>query len=391
MRVCMLSYSFYEVDNRVMRYAEALAKRGDHVEVISLRRDGRSAEEVLHGVQVFRIQRRVRNEGSRTTYFLRIIQFFFWAMLFLSVRHLRKPYDLIHVHSMPDFLVLAAWLPKVMGAKIILDIHDLLPEMYANKFQGPGDTWMTSMLLKEERLSCAFADHVIIANHLWGERIVKRSVPPSKCTPILNYPDPSIFSGHERKRQDSRFIFIYPGSLHWHQGLSVAIQALNIVHQQVPQVEFHIYGSGPEMEPLAGLIADLCLQRHVFLQEFLPMREIAPVLRDADVGIVPKRKDSFGNEAFSTKILEFMAVGVPVIVSDTTVDRYYFNDSVVRFFQSGDARDLADAMLEMIHDPAQREKLARNASEFVRAFDWGEKKEEYLRLVDGLTQKSKAG
>jgi len=385
----MLSYSFYEVDNRVMRYAEALAKRGDQVEVISLRREGCSSEEVLHGVRVFRIQRRVRNEGSRTTYLLRIIQFFFWAMLFLSVRHLRKPYDLIHVHSMPDFLVVAAWLPKVMGAKIILDIHDLLPEMYANKFQGHRDNWITSMLLKEERLSCAFADHVIIANHLWGERIVGRSVPHSKCTPILNYPDPAIFSGHERKRQDTRFIFIYPGSLHWHQGLSVAIQALNIVCKQEPHVEFHIYGSGPEMEALAGQVTDLCLQKNVFLQEFLPMREIAPVLRNADVGIVPKRRDSFGNEAFSTKILEFMSVGVPVIVSDTTIDRYYFNDSVVRFFRSGDENALADAMLEMIRDPGLREKLARNASEFVRAFDWGEKKGEYLRLVDGLTQKSK--
>lgn len=306
MRVCMLSYSFYEVDNRVMRYAEALAKRGDQVEVISLRREGSSSEEVLHGVRVFRIQRRVRNESSRTTYLLRIVQFFFWAMLFLSVRHLRKPYDLIHVHSMPDFLVVAAWLPKMMGAKIILDIHDLLPEMYANKFQGHRDTWIASLLLKEERLSCAFADHVIIANHLWGERIVGRSVPHSKCTPILNYPDPAIFSGHERKRQDTRFIFIYPGSLHWHQGLSVAIQALHIVCKQEPHVEFHIYGSGPEMGALAGQVTDLCLQKNVFLQEFLPMREIAPVLRDADVGIVPKRKDSFGNEAFSTKILEFM-------------------------------------------------------------------------------------
>ena len=64
-------------------------------------------------------------------------------------------------------------------------------------------------------------------------------------------------------------------------------------------------------------------------------------MAEADLGIVPKRNDSFGDEAFSTKILEFMASGVPVVVSSTRVDRHYFNDKVVRFFPSGDIGRLA--------------------------------------------------
>jgi glycosyltransferase involved in cell wall biosynthesis len=70
------------------------------------------------------------------------------------------------------------------------------------------------------------------------------------------------------------------------------------------------------------------------------------------LGVVPKRADSFGNEAYSTKIMEFMSLGVPVIVSETKIDRYYFDDSVVRFFQSGNSDALADAMLEVMRGPA---------------------------------------
>ena len=96
------------------------------------------------------------------------------------------------------------------------------------------------------------------------------------------------------------------------------------------------------------------------------------------------RTFKFGNEAFSTKILEFMAMGVPVIVSDTKVDRYYFNDSVVRFFRGGDDEDLARCMLDLIGNKAERKQLADNASRFVERIDWNAKQGEYLDLVDSL-------
>ncbi|NJL72862.1 MAG: glycosyltransferase family 4 protein, partial [Candidatus Competibacteraceae bacterium] len=81
---------------------------------------------------------------------------------------------------------------------------------------------------------------------------------------------------------------------------------------------------------------------------------VAEIMAAADIGVVPKRANSFGNEAYSTKIMEFMAVGVPVIVSSTRVDRFYFDDSVVRFFESGNVEALTEAMDELLSDPARR-------------------------------------
>src|SRR6185437_16230807 len=110
--------SFYETDARIIRYAEALASAGASVEAIVLRRDGQPAEEVLNGVRVLRIQRRDRNENGKFGYLSRLVQFFVRSMLVVTRRHVRDPYDVIHVHSVPDFEVFAAAIAKLRGARI---------------------------------------------------------------------------------------------------------------------------------------------------------------------------------------------------------------------------------------------------------------------------------
>src|SRR5206468_12617972 len=102
----------------------------------------------------------------------------------------------------------------------------------------------------------------------------------------------------------------------------------------------------------------------------VPVREIADVMAGADLGVVPKRADSFGNEAYSTKIMEFMSLGVPVVVSNTKIDRYYFNDSVVRFFESGNPDALADAMLEVLRDPNLSRRLVTNGFAYAARHSW---------------------
>ena len=116
----------------------------------------------------------------------------------------------------------------------------------------------------------------------------------------------------------------------------------------------------------------------------LPLRQIAGVMAKADLGVVPKRADGFGNEAFSTKIMEFMSVGVPVIVSETKIDRYYFSDSGVRFFEPGNADALSQAMAEVLENPGIRCQMVDKALEYVSRNSWANRKAEYLRLVDKL-------
>src|SRR6266404_859585 len=391
LRIAMVSYSFYERDNRVLRYASTLAKRGDHVDVFALRREGKPAEEELDGVHVHRLQGRILNEKNRFSYAWRICQFLARATLQVAKHDLRKHYDLLHVHSVPDFMVFSALLPKLRGAPVILDIHDILPEFYASKFAADEKSGLFRILVGVERASSRFASHVIIANDIWRERLVSRSLSRDKCTVVLNSPDRSIFSrtgnGHP---QSGKFLMLYPGSLNWHQGIDIAIRAFAKISKKASNAEFYIYGDGPSKPELLALIRELQVENQIKMPSARSLQEIAQLMETASLGVVPKRKDGFGNEAFSTKIMEFTAMGVPVVVPDTDIDRYYYDDSVVRFFRAGDAEDLARAMLELIESPQKREALVDNASRFIEENDWNAKQHEYLELVERLTVHSEA-
>lgn len=388
----MVAYTFYESDNRVRRYAETLAREGFEVDVVALRQEGNYRKvEFINGVRVLRVQLRVVNEKSRAVLLRRLLLFFLRSMWTLSREQLKQRYDLVHIHSIPDFEVFAAWLPKVTGSKLILDIHDIVPEYYASKFRISSTSLTFKLLVIVERISAGFSDHVISANHIWQERLHGRSVRASKLTTILNFPDGQIFYRRGRHRSDKKVVLLYPGSLNYHQGLDLAIRAFGRIKDQAPGAEFHIYGTGEQLPHLLQLIQDLGLQEKVLYKGSQPLDQVASLIENADLGIVPKRKNGFGNEAFSTKILEFMSMGVPVLVPDTTIDTYYFDNSIVRFFRADDEISLAENMLDLILNSGDRERLARNADQFIKGYLWEENEHLYLNIVDSLLGTSHRG
>jgi glycosyltransferase involved in cell wall biosynthesis len=389
-RVCMITHSFYESDNRVIRYAETLAQRGDSVDVLALRRNPELvSQEVINGVRVFRIQDRFHKQHqSSSSYLWPLLRFLMVSSWWLTQREQRQPYDLVHVHNIPDFLVFAAWYPKLRGAKIILDIHDIVPEFFASKFKASEKSLLVWGLRILEKWSAAFANHVILANHLWLEKYTQRSAPPVKCSVFINHVDSRIFQPKAATERNGRKVILFPGGLQWHQGVDIALEAFAKLRSRLPQAEFHIYGEGNEKPRLTDLAERLGLNGSVRFFPPRSLRAIASVMADADLGVVPKRADSFGNEAYSTKIMEFMSVGVPVVVSSTKIDRFYFDEKVVRFFVSGNSDSLAEGMFELLTDQERRKGLAARASEYAAHHSWENAKSEYIHLVDLLCKRS---
>jgi glycosyltransferase involved in cell wall biosynthesis len=387
-KICMVAYTRYEFDNRVQRYAETLVRRGDQVDVIALSGPhSEKLEEELGGVNLYPVQHREYNERTKWTYAWRLLRFLVKSSRLLTRLHKQKRYDVIHIHNMPDFLVFAAWYPKLTGAKLILDIHDVVPELFASKFQTKLKPVYLGFLKGIERLSAMFVDHVIVSNHLWYKTVVARSVASEKCSVFINHVDPDMFARQVRTRTDNTFVILFPGSLQWHQGLDIAIEAFATVKAQVPNAEFHIYaGAGGDMRAqLMELVRRLDLEKSVKFFGGVPLHKIASVIANADLGVVPKRADSFGNEAYSTKIMEFMSQGVPVVVSRTKVDTFYFEEGIVHFFSSGDGKAMAEAMLDVIRSPLLRDSLVARGYEYVERNGWGEKKKEYMDLIDSLS------
>jgi glycosyltransferase involved in cell wall biosynthesis len=389
MKVCMLAYSFYDADNRVRRYAEALVRRGDQVDAIAVGHAGQPPVETINGVRVFRVQSRVRDERGPVSYLLKILQFFFRSTWFLTKRAFSEPYDLIHVHNLPDFEVFATVFQRMRGARVIHDMHEVVPEFYASKFRIGEQSVVFRLLALVERVSIAFVDHVIVVNHMVEETVLKRkSVRPEKCTVILNYPDTRIFRRSSQVRTEERksgeFTICYPGTLSRHQGVDVAVEAMALLREKAPGLKFLIIGDGPERENLKTLIAERGLEDRVSLTGLIPLEKVAEVMATIDLGVVPKRKEGFGDIAFSTKIMEFMAMGVPVLASRTRIDEFYFGDGLVEFFESGNAAEMAEKILGLMAEPKRVAELRRNSGEFIAKNDWAVKQEEYFALVDGV-------
>jgi len=384
-RACMISYSYYEADNRVRRYAEALVKSGHSVDAFSLsRKPELPAREVIEGVTVHRLQGRAKNEKTPLQHLVRQLGFWMKSATMLAGWNPANAYTLVHVHNPPDFMIFAAAASKWRGAKLILDIHDIVPELYDSKFPSSLAKAMIAALKWVEKLSMGFADHVIVSNHLWHQKIIARSSAAEKTSVYINYVDPALFYPHSRIRRDNRFVAVFPGSISWHQGLDLAIKALARIQTELPAAEFHVYGVGHAKAGLLALVEELNLNNRVFFHDMVPLEDVPQIMADANVGIVPKRADSFGDEAYSTKIMEFMSQGVPVIVSKTRIDRFYFDDSVVCFFEPSNVEQLAEAILRIARDKEYRETLGKNALEYAAQNSWDRHKSRYLDLVDSL-------
>jgi glycosyltransferase involved in cell wall biosynthesis len=381
----MVTASVYERDNRVLRYAQTLAGRGDTVEILALAHDWNAPRrERIGEVDVTRFGVKASVHGVLPQMWVAAL-FLLRTSLHLTSRHLRHSYDLVHVHNMPDFLVFAAWLPRWTGAAVILDVHDIFPEFYATRF-GSKKTSLSPCVLKWIERRCAqFASHVIVSNHLWRDTLVSRSVSADRCSVFINSVDTDLFAPVERTRNHRRRVIIYPGSFNRHQGLDLAIAALAQVRQQMPDVELHLYGMGPAKGELVRLCFELDLTGVVHFHRPVPLDEMPSIIANADLGIVPKRaSDFFGNQAFSTKIMEFMSQGLPVVVSRTLIDTYYYNDNEVRFFDSEDVPKLAEAIVDLLQDDVLRKRYAENGRAFVAKNCWAGRQQEYLDLVDSL-------
>lgn len=384
----MIAYTIYEIDYRVRRYAEALVEWGHRVDVIALRRKGEKRHGLLKEVKIDRIQEREFNEKGLHSYIFRNLLFFIKASLTVLIKHLKYRYKIIHIHNAPDFLVFTGFIPKLLGAKIILDMHENMPELYAAKFNKGLNTQLVKILLFIEKISTRLADHVIAAHDLLRERIIARDgIPLESCTALLNYPSLRFFQASSSKQKKDRFKIIYPGTISYHHGLDIAIKALAIVKKEIPAVKLDIYTRSSNAKyytSLISLIVDLDLRDNVEIFEPVMSEELGKILTTASLGIVPKRAGLFASEAFSSKILDYMVAGVPIVASRTKIDEYYFDGSMIMFFEPEDHHDLARCILELYRNPAKRESLVHSAKQLIAVNNWEVKKEIYYRIVEQL-------
>jgi glycosyltransferase involved in cell wall biosynthesis len=373
---------------RVQREAEALIDHGYEVDIICLRIPREPAVDLYRGANIYRLPVRRHKGSGPLVQLLEYLTFFTLAFFKLTALHLRRRYDVVQVHNLPDFLVFAALVPKLTGTPIILDLHDLMPEFFASRFGVSRGSLPVRLVHLQEQLACRFANHVITVTEHWRQSLIRRGVPADKCLVLMNLADPRIFKKpiQTGSQDNSRFRLIYHGAIPQRYGLDLVLRAIAQVRTEIPGIHFTVIGHGEYLDELLRLTTELGLEEHVRFEKAIPVEKLPARIVTADVAVVPYHNDVFTNELLPTKLLEYAALGVPAIASRTMGISAYFDETMVQFFTPGDPHDLARCILELHSDRKRLVQLVQGAEKFNQRYNWPTQRTEYAWLVDQLAQ-----
>ncbi len=388
--VCLVVQNDYEFDVRVRRKAEALVAAGYYVDVLALRSARTTKTYALNGVNVRTVSLR-KKRASVARYMFEYVTFLVWAFLRVSIQMPWRRYAVIDVNTLPDFLIFAGALARRMGAKLLLDMHEITPEFFISKYDTPDRSIVVGLLKRIEKCSFDFADRVITINAPIEQLLATRGLPLSKSTVIMNAADETRFERRPaaggadiRTASAATFVMMYHGTLTGIYGVESAVEAFSIVHEEMPGAEFWILGDGPEKASLERRTAELGIASKVRLLGWRPPDEVPAWLTRCDVGVLPMRRDVFLDYAFPNKLSEYIIMSKPVIVPRLSAIRHYFSEDAMLYCEPNNSQDLARQMVRAYRDRGAHAERAARARDEYTPIRWELMKERYLRLIEEL-------
>jgi glycosyltransferase involved in cell wall biosynthesis len=388
-RAGMVVFSHYPADPRPRRAAEALLKEGMLIDLICERDGNQPRREVLDQLDITRIPIKHRRGGA-LSYAYQYFAFIFVSAAILGWRTLRRRYDLVYVHNMPDILVLSAFVPRLFGAKVILDQHDPMPELMRTIFGMKENSLAVRVIRRLEKWSIARADLVITVNVACKRIFSERSCRAEKIGVVMNSPDGDIFPyraarSYPLRKSGEPVVLMYHGSLVERNGLELAVEALALIQESVPTAELRVYGrSTPYLEQVMEKARSLGVDGKVHYLGSRTLEGLVREIESADVGIIPNQRNIFTDINTPTRMFEYLALGKPVIAPSTQGILDYFDAKSLLYFESGNARDLAEKIAYAAMHPAEARELAERGQQVYRAHSWQQERETLIGLVAGL-------
>lgn len=383
-RALILTHSYYVRDTRPRRHATALAEDGWDVEVLCARDTGEPKRERIGAVAIRRLPSR-RRRGTKLRYVFEYGSFGAMALAALAALHARRRYDLVWVFGIPNILVRAAAVPRLAGARIVLDVRDPMPEFFMSKYGLPADHRLVRALFAEERISCRYATHVVTVHDAMKELLLRTGIRPDKIGIVMNLPDPAVFDagpGSATRDPDDRTI-LYAGTVAARYGVDLLVRAVARLKDQIPGVRLRVVGDGDLVPALERMARELGVADRVLLDGPVPLDRIPGIVRASWLGAQPHPDDPLIRLTLPTKVLEWCALGLPVICSETTALTRTFGDGVLTLLEPGNLDALCDALLDAHNDPAALATRAARARESVRRFDWSHERKALLAIANG--------
>ena len=376
-RMAVVLFSTFPGDPRPRRAAETFAHAGMSVDVICLMEEGSLPRDTFTGIEIDRIAIK-KYRHSKLRYAFQYSLFILIAFAKLAARSLTRRYHVVHVHNMPDFLVFATLVPKLFGAKVILDLHDPMPELMMAIFNLGKESRAVRLMARLEKLSIAFADVAVTVNSTFERLFVSRSCSASKIRVVMNSPDEQIFQYSPARISNRRtgdtnapFVIMYHGTIVERNGIDLAVEALITLRQSVPAAELRIYGPRtPFLDQVMLTVSEKGLEKTVHYLGPRRLEELVQAIAECDVGIIPNKRSLFTELNTPVRIFEYLIMGKLVVAPRTSGILEYFNDDALAYFELGNADDLALKLLHVFFHPEESLEVVKRGQKVCLAHAW---------------------
>lgn len=391
---CIITYSDFGANTRGRKQAEALMSAGFTVDCIiprslsDSRTWGLPPELNLEFMPIYK-----KRSKKQAMYAVRYFLFFVLTLLAVTRLHFKRRYTYIQVATLPEFMVFTALIPRLLGVKVVLDVCDLSSELYESKFRREATHPIARLVRLVEKMSLLFASELITVHEPYRQKLLERGIPDRKMTILLNVADETIFKPQPAPADEGAagakaFRLVYHGTVARRNGVDLIIRALGEVKRTAPElpVVLDVYGDGDAYNEVLELIKELEVGNMVRLHRgFAPVAQLPTLLAGADAGLVANRYDGFMEYTLPTKLLEYVALGVPSIVARTVAIESYFDRTQLAFFEPEDYRELAGQIVELARNKARLSELSRQAYRFYDVHNWHNTRQRYLEMVGRLT------
>ncbi len=394
--VCIVRHSYYPWELNVKREAEALRDEGFTVHVVCLRDRGERSEETIDGVHVHRMPVGHRR-GSILRYLFEYSAFFALAATRVLWMHVRLRLRAVQVNTMPDYLVFTALVPRLLGAKVVIHMHEPVPELFATMFDGWYRGMFVALTRMAERVSLAAADHALTVTREMRDTFGARGADVNRITVIVNVPDDRLFDMDRyadivekvaaRRREERRtgeFRILTHGAVEERYGQDVIVRAVARVVEDIPGIQFRFMGKGSYLDEVLALARRLKVHDRVHYLGWVSFEEMIEEILSADVTVVSQKSNPYSNLVHTNKMYEYVALGRPVIASRLHSTASYFGDDAVFFYDPDSDEHLADRLRHVFAHPEETESRVRAATEVYETYRWSREKQKYIGVYRKL-------
>ena len=348
------------MDFRVWKEARSLRDAGFEVTVLCPSRKGLRGYEFLDGVHIYRHP--TANEGSGAWgYFREYTSALFCEFLYSWWIYLRRGFHVIQGCNPPDDIFLVALPFKLLGVKYIFDHHDVNPELYLSKFGKKDLFYKVQLQLEKSTFLCS--DVVISTNNSYREIAMTRGgIRADDIFVVRNGPSLEFKAvpPNPKLKYGKRYLVGYVGVMNSQEGLDILLDVvLRIKSLGRRDIHFTCVGAGPELPTLRKITQEKQLEDMVTFTGFVPDAEMVEILSTADVCVNPDRPCPMNSMSTMIKIMEYMALGKPIVQFDGKEGRFSAQEASLYSDDGDRVGDFAEKILWLLDHPDDRERMGQ--------------------------------